>query len=322
MTRKTVFKLLLGALGLLLAYWASTYAAAYTDDAYLETDILRIAPRVDGHIQAVQVQDNQRVERGQTLATIDPTPFKLKVLDAKARLAQALGKMRQQNSTLQAAKAVSEATSSALDLATATEKRYQALIRKKVIARQAYDEKHDAFKEARDRHRTSLAKVEEAFRALEAQAMQAAAIRAELGMALYNANHTVLHAPVDGFVTALDIKPGDYASVGEPIMAVVSDEDWRVVANYREQLVRHIQPGQKVVVHLDNYPWRLFEGEVQGVAHGVSREPAPEMLLPYVEPKTNWIRLSRRFPVRIHLMDRPPDLRLLSGSDVRTLVVY
>jgi membrane fusion protein, multidrug efflux system len=322
LTRKTVLKLLLAALGLLLAYWASTYIAAYTDDAYLTTDIIRVAPRVPGHVQSVEVADNQRVAKGQTLAVIDPTPFRLRVKNAQAQLAQASSQLSLQNSALESAKAKLDEAASARGLAATTAKRYKDLIQSKAIAQQAYDEIEAALKEAMDRSQAAQAEVNEAAKAVEAHAMDVAAAKAELDLAQYEANHTVLYAPVDGFVTALNIKPGDYAKVGDPLMAVVSDVDWRILANYREQFVRHIQPGQKVIVHLDNYPWRLFAGVVQGVAHGVSRDPAPGKLLPYVEPTTNWIRLSRRFPVRIHLTDRPPDLRLLSGSDARTVVIY
>jgi len=322
LTRKTVLKLLLAALGLLLLYWASTYVAAYTDDAYLVTDVIRVAARVQGHVQSVDVADNQRVSKGQILATIDPTPFKLRVQNAQAQLAQASSQLSLQDSALQSAKAKFDEAASAQTLAATTAGRYADLIKNKAIAQQAYDEVQDALKEATDRRQSAQAEVNEAAKSVEAHSMDVAAAKAELDLARYDADHTMLYAPVDGFVTALNVKPGDYAKVGDPFMAVVSDVDWRVMANYREELVRHIKPGQKVVVHLDNYPWRLFTGVVQGVSHGVSRDPAPGLLLPYVEPTTNWIRLSRRFPVRIHLTDRPSDLRLLSGSDARTVVVY
>lgn len=322
MTRKTVLLMLLGVLGILLGYWGSSYYVAYTDDASLETDIIRIAPRVAGHVQKVQVQDNQLVQQGQELASIDPEPFRLVVSNAEAELDQAQARMELQKSVLLSARAGHEQTGSALKLAAATEQRYRTLLKKKTVPRQAYDEKLDAFEEARARHEESMDQVAQAQSAVKAHAKDVAAAQARLEMAKYDASHTVLRAPVSGFVTALDIKPGDYAKVGQSIMAVVSDQDWRVMANYREQFLRHIKPGQRVLVLLDSHPWQLLEGTVQGVAKGVSRSPVPEKLLPYVEPKTNWIRLSRRFPVRIEFKSIPEGLQLLSGSDARTLVIY
>ncbi|NDV27344.1 HlyD family secretion protein [Desulfovibrio sp. JC010] len=321
MNRKTVFKLLFAALFLLFIYWISTYFMAYTDDAYLETDIIRTAPRVQGHIQEVAVKDNQQVLKGNLLAVIDPTPFQIALNSAQAKLAQTKARLDMQQKNLLAADAVFKETQAALTLAEKTEKRFRKLIKSKTVSRQVYDEKLEEYRKAMDRNKEAASEVDEAKAAVQAQQHELRHAESQLNLAEYEMEHTRLYAPVNGFITALKIKPGDFAKVGQPIMAVVSDEDWRVIANYREQLVRHIKPGQHVTVHLDNYPWNLFSGKVQGIARGVSRNPITDKLLPYVEPKTNWIRLSRRFPVRIEI-EVPHGTRLLSGSDVRTLVIY
>ena len=321
MNRKTVFKLLFAALFLLFLYWISTYFAAYTDDAYLETDIIRMAPRVEGHIQLVPIQDNQQVSKGELLAVIDPTPFQINLSSSQAKLDQAKSKLEAQKKNLSAAEAISKESEATLTLAETTEKRFRKLIKSKTVSKQIYDEKLEAYRKALDKHREAESEVDEAKASMQAQTHDVRHAQAQLDMAEFQIEHTRLYAPVNGFITSLNIKPGDYAKIGQPIMAVVSDEDWRVIANYREQLVRHIKPGQHVTVHLDNYPWIFFEGEVQGVARGVSRSPVSKKLLPYVEPKTNWIRLSRRFPVRIQIKN-PQGARLLSGSDARTIVYY
>ena len=44
------------------------------------------------------------------------------------------------------------------------------------------------------------------------------------------------------------------------------------------------------------------------------------MLLPYVAPTTDWIRLQRRIPVTIVLVDPPPDAKLYMGADARTVI--
>jgi membrane fusion protein, multidrug efflux system len=60
---------------------------------------------------------------------------------------------------------------------------------------------------------------------------------------------------------------------------------------------------------------------VQGVARGISRNPVPNRLLPYVAPTTDWIRLQRRFPVTLTLVDPSPDLVLYMGADARVLIL-
>src|ERR1700689_2556882 len=66
------------AVGLVLGlWWISGYVLAYTDDAYITSDVVQVTPQVAGPVEAVHVSDNQWVKRGTILFTIDPTPFKL-----------------------------------------------------------------------------------------------------------------------------------------------------------------------------------------------------------------------------------------------------
>ena len=72
------------ALALVLAgWWGSGYVFAYTDDAYITSDIVSVSPEVSGPIATVDVADNQWVARGTPLFTIDPIPFELEVQQAR-----------------------------------------------------------------------------------------------------------------------------------------------------------------------------------------------------------------------------------------------
>jgi multidrug efflux system membrane fusion protein len=95
---------------------------------------------------------------------------------------------------------------------------------------------------------------------------------------------------------------------------------WRIIANYRESDIGALKAGRTAWVWLDAQPWRWRRARIEGVARGVSRDPGPEKLLPYVEPTTDWIRLERRFPVTMTLVDPPADLELYMGADARTVV--
>jgi multidrug efflux system membrane fusion protein len=71
---------------------------------------------------------------------------------------------------------------------------------------------------------------------------------------------------------------------------------------------------------LDSRPWRLYRAKIGGVARGISRDPIPNKLLTYVAPTTDWIRLQRRFPVTLTLVDPPPNLSLFMGADARVVI--
>jgi multidrug efflux system membrane fusion protein len=65
----------------------------------------------------------------------------------------------------------------------------------------------------------------------------------------------------------------------------------------------------------------LHRARISGIARGISRDPTPRRLLAYVAPTTDWIRLQRRFPVTLTLVDPPADLKLYMGADARVLIV-
>jgi multidrug efflux system membrane fusion protein len=121
---------------------------------------------------------------------------------------------------------------------------------------------------------------------------------------------------VTGYVNNLTLRPGTYARAGEAIVGVVDGSQWRVVANFKEDVAAGVVPGQRVWVWLDSNPWHFLAGHVQGVGRGIAREQAPQQLLPYVAPTTDWIRLRRRLPVTILLDDAPPQ-GLFMGADAR-----
>ena len=82
--------LVLSAIALaLLLYWASGYVFAYTDDAYVTSDLVSVAPYISGRVVSVPIVDNQTVAKGSVLAEIDPTPFQLALDQKRAKRSEA-----------------------------------------------------------------------------------------------------------------------------------------------------------------------------------------------------------------------------------------
>jgi multidrug efflux system membrane fusion protein len=67
-----------------LCWEIATRLVAYTDDAYVRSDLIGVAPQVTGRILAVHVRDNQEVRRGDLLVSIDPEPFRFQVEELSA----------------------------------------------------------------------------------------------------------------------------------------------------------------------------------------------------------------------------------------------
>ena len=82
--------LTLGSIALAFGlYWASGYLFAYTDDAYVTSDLVSVAPYISGRVVSVPIVDNQTVAKGSVLAEIDPTPFQLALDQKRAKRSEA-----------------------------------------------------------------------------------------------------------------------------------------------------------------------------------------------------------------------------------------
>lgn len=312
-----------GVLVLLLAVWeGSSCFVAYTDDAYLTSDLVSVAPEVTGPVSAVDVHDNQVMRRGERLFSIDRTPFELALRQAEAAVQETKAQLPVDAALLAAAMADQKAAVAALDLTTIDEQRARSLVRTADVPAQALDT-------AMSRRRQNEAQVQAAgatvLQAQQTQRLHESTIAtAEAAAALdrWRLDRTEVVAPVDGPVSNLRLRAGDMATAHVPSLGVVDGHAWRIEANFKEDTLRHLAPGHPAWVWLDAMPWRFYRAHIEGVSHAVAREQVQPGVLPYVAPTVNWIRLDRRFPVHIQLDEPPPNMRLFMGSDARVLVFY
>jgi uncharacterized membrane protein YccC len=119
-----------------------------------------------------------------------------------------------------------------------------------------------------------------------------------------------IFAPTDGIINNLTVRIGDTAVADIPLVGIVDAHAWRIIANYKQDRLRALTIGGTAWVWLDSQPWHLHRARIAGIGRGISRDPEAEKLLPYVAPTTDWIRLQRRFPVTLMLVDPPSDLKL------------
>jgi multidrug efflux system membrane fusion protein len=147
-----------------------------------------------------------------------------------------------------------------------------------------------------------------------------AQVQAELATAEWQLGRTELSAPADGTINNLTVRVGDTARQDEPLIGIVDANAFRIVADYKQSYIRAFQVGGTAWVWLDSHPWHFYRARIEGTARGISRTRESAGLLPYVAPTTDWIRLQRRFPVTLTLVDRPPDDLLFMGADARVVI--
>jgi len=280
----------------------------YTSQATIGTFLVQIAPQVSGQVVAVDVRDNQLVKKGQSLFRIDPVPFEIAERSAEANLAVSLQNASSSEADVRVADA--QLRGQRVDLAASEQlgKIVVDLAAKRALAEtSAIRARADI-----DKTRAALIRAEaEAQRARvrlgetgtnNAQVRQALAA---LDQAKLDLRNSIVVAPADGAVTNLRLAPGQFASVGQPVLSFLAGGPRWVSAAMRENQLGNIKPGNRVYVVFDDYPGRVFQARVESVGWGITQGgEAPNGQLPDVNAPSGWLREPQRFPVRIVL--QPP----------------
>jgi RND family efflux transporter MFP subunit len=137
-----------------------------------------------------------------------------------------------------------------------------------------------------------------------------------------NLDRTIIKATVNGIVTNLDLQPGDYATVGRQVLALVDSDSIYVDGYFEETKLPAIRVGDRAIVHLMGVETDLH-GVVEDVAAGIEdrERNASSNSLANVNPTFSWVRLAQRVPVRIRLTDVPADIRLIAGRTATVSIV-
>lgn len=310
-----------GTLLVLFILWESfTYFIAYTDDAYVRSDLVAVAPEVTGRIIAVHVVDNQPVKKGDKLATIDPLPFQLVVNQYKAQIEKETALMKVAQEQLDTAKAALAASTSAHTYAVQEQARYSDLAARQYAPVAELDRANNELRRTTAEMTISQVAIQKAQTDIGAHQASIKLAQAEMASAQWNLDRTDVISPTDGTITNLTLRVGDTGTINVPMIGIVDANAWRIMANYKQYYVRSFEVGGTAWVWLDSDPWHFYRAKITGVARGFSRDPQAPMLLPYVAPTTDWIRLQRRIPVTIVLIDQPPGGKLYMGADARTVI--
>jgi multidrug resistance efflux pump len=137
---------------------------------------------------------------------------------------------------------------------------------------------------------------------------------ASRGTAALNLRRTEVRASVNGFITNLNLAKGTYASQGQPVMALIDSDSYRVEAYFEETKIPQVKPGATAEIHLmDGSP--ALQGTVLGIAMGITDQDNPNgpQLLSSINPTFTWVRLAQRVPVSLHITHVPPGVLISAG---------
>lgn len=294
---------------LFTSYWA------YTSDAYINADHTTINARVDGYVQHIYVNDYQKVNKNEPLFSIAPQPYRLKLKQSQAQLSSAKQALRQAKSQIQVDKAKQY-------LAKQSLQHYRKLTKQDNDKQQTVDKEHNhlPIKKKELDLAQQILKTDQL--KLKSQRSTLKKTQVNVALARYQLKQTQLKAPYAGYITKLRIGEGTYLRQGDDAFAIVKQGSWYVMANIKESCLRSINMGDIAYIHTNTYGWlNWLKGHVVNISPAISRKAQKQQpTIPYVKPRLNWIRLERRFPVKIKI-DNPPDqppLRL--GANARVLI--
>lgn len=156
--------------------------------------------------------------------------------------------------------------------------------------------------------------VEEATSKVEELRAQVSGALVQRDLARLNFERTTIRATVNGIVTNVDLQPGDFATAGRPVMALVATDSIHVDGYFEETKLPRIQLGDPATVRIMGLPTELY-GTVESIAGAIAdRERSGGSTdIANVNPTFSWVRLAQRIPVRIHLESVPRSIRLIAG---------
>ncbi len=149
-----------------------------------------------------------------------------------------------------------------------------------------------------------------------------ASAKAALAQSEINLQRTEVRSPVDGYVTNLLMRVGDYARAGTPNVSVIDENSYRIDAYFEETKLANVHVGDRVEAILLGYEAPV-SGWIESITGGISAANAASSTqgLPNVDPIFTWVRLAQRIPVRIRIDQVPQDVPLIAGMTCSVSVV-
>lgn len=302
--RKWTLIVLAVCVGLMFWYLAADRITPFTSQARVHALVVPVVSQVSGIVIDVAVKNNQYVTAGQELFRIDPDNYTLAVETAQANM--------------QAARQATGASSAGVDVAAASVESAKAIVLRSeqgaVRLRRIKEEDPGAVSERRlEQAEASLsvsiaqllaaqANLEKARQDLGESGEQNARIlqaQAALDQAQLNLSRTVIHSASDGLLTDVRLDRGNFASAGAPQMTFIGIHNIWIQADFTENNLGNIKPGDPVEIVFDALPGRVISGRIRSTGFGVDVASAPLGSLPTVSNNRQWLRDAQRFPVQI-----------------------
>jgi membrane fusion protein, multidrug efflux system len=303
-------------------WWSVGRFIESTDDAYAGGNVTPISPHVAGFVAQSLVGDNEYVRAGQPLIRLDDRDFRAAVDRAaaivaarKATLDSLERKQTLQQTAIRQAKADLDAKQAQAAFAKQDDQRYRDLAVTAAGSRQNA-ERASALDQAAEAGVVSSAAgldaAKQQLTVLDADIAEARAevaqAEADLRTAELNLGYTEIRSPIDGYVGNRAAEVGAYVSGGAYLVTIIPAHGLWVDANFKEDQLERMAPGQSATVVADVLPDHAFRG------HIISLAPATGATFSVIPPENatgNFTKIVQRVSVRVKLDGDDAMLRVL-----------
>jgi len=318
-------------------FWFAKRNQVTTDDAYTDGNSITMAPKVSGYVDALYIDDNVHVHKGDLLLRIEQSDYLASLAQAEAQVTAARAQLQaariayeiarvQYPAQLAAAKAEQRAAEASLEQARASYRR-QHDVDRRATTQESIDASDtqavsSASSVASAKSQVAVAElVTEQLHQAEATVQQrAAAVEqavAQVTQARLNVGYTEIRAPSDGFITKRNVQLGSYVAAGTTMFLIVTPDVW-ITANFKESQLGRMRPGDAVDVAVDAYSGLELHGHVQSIQEGSGSKFSA---FPVENATGNYVKVVQRVPVKI-VIDRglDPNAPLPLGLSVSPVV--
>jgi membrane fusion protein (multidrug efflux system) len=319
--------LMLGGIAAVIAgvgyYWLTGGRVVSIDDAYVRAAKEALATDVSGIVAAVPVHEGQRVAKGDVLLRLDKLPFQIALQGAisnRDHIATTLAAMKLDYKRMLRDVDVKQAQ---VQSDQANYDRYANLVKAGGVTRADYDNARFAL--MADKQAVEALKVTATVQLarlggdpeVDVKTMnEYRQAQAQVDEAKRQLDHTEIHAPFSGIVTAVEtVQPGMYLAASTAAFGLVSSENVWIEANPKETELTYVKLGDPVEVTVDTYPGRSWKGVVESIAPNSGSEFS---VLPAQNTSGNWVKVVQRIPVRIRVERKDGDPELRAGMSVET----
>ncbi len=286
--------------------WLTGGRFVATDNAYVHQPLVPVSSDVAGRITEVFVSENQRVEVGAPLFTLDAEPYRIAVALAEAALAAARLSVGQLRAALISAQARVSAAQALQEVRQRDFERQQSMEQRGLSTSSALDNATIAAQAADNDVALAQAGVVVALAALggdpaidtdDFPAVRAA--QAQLAQAERNLARTEVTAPVAGVVSQIgSLNVGQYLGPGVSVASLVQTDATWIDANFKETQLETLAPGMPVMVEVDAFGSLDLHGVIESIGAATGSQFA---LIPAQNATGNWVKVVQRVPVRIRL---------------------